>query len=77
MARELATLFDTRGKPQTVVSDKGTEFTSKAILNFVDDRKFYSRLMHEPIRTAAIWNGTMLHDARMAGLVKLHRSATG
>ena len=37
VARELTTLFDTRGKPQTVVSDNGTEFTSNAILKFVDD----------------------------------------
>jgi hypothetical protein len=29
-----------RGKPQTIVSDNGTEFTSNAILKFVDDRKF-------------------------------------
>ena len=40
VVRELATLFDTRGKPQTIVSDNGTEFTSNAILKFVDDRKF-------------------------------------
>jgi putative transposase len=40
VARGLAMLFDTRGKPQTVVSDNGTEFTSNAILKFVDDRKF-------------------------------------
>ena len=40
VARELATLFDARGKPQTIVSDNGTEFTSNAILKFVDDRKF-------------------------------------
>ncbi|WP_156317399.1 IS3 family transposase [Cypionkella psychrotolerans] len=39
VARELATLFDARGKPQTIVSDNGTEFTSNAILKFVDDRK--------------------------------------
>jgi putative transposase len=39
-ARELTTLFDTRSKPQTVVSDNGTEFTSNAILKFVDDHKF-------------------------------------
>ena len=38
-ARELATLFNTRGKPATVVSDNGTEFTSHAILVFADDRK--------------------------------------
>ncbi len=40
VARELATLFDARGKPQTVVSDNGTEFISNAILKFVDDCKF-------------------------------------
>ena len=39
VARELATLFDARGKPQTIVSDNGTEFTSNAILTFADDRK--------------------------------------
>ena len=39
VARELATLFEARGKPITVVSDNGTEFTSNAILTFVDDRK--------------------------------------
>lgn len=39
VARELATLFNTRGKPATVVSDNGTEFTSNAILAFADDRK--------------------------------------
>jgi len=39
VARELATLFDTRCKPTTVVSDNGTDFTSNAILTFADDRK--------------------------------------
>lgn len=39
MARELAALFEARGKPITVVSDNGTEFTSTAILTFADDRK--------------------------------------
>lgn len=39
VARELATLFEVRGKPKTVVSDNGTEFTSNAILTFADDRK--------------------------------------
>ena len=39
VARELATLFELRGKPTTVVSDNGTEFTSNAILTFADDRK--------------------------------------
>lgn len=38
VARELATLFEVRGKPMTVVSDNGTEFTSNAILTFADDR---------------------------------------
>ena len=40
VARELATLFAVRATPQTVVRDNGTEFTSNAILKFVDDRKF-------------------------------------
>lgn len=39
IARELATLFEARGKPITVASDNGTEFTSHAILTFVDDHK--------------------------------------
>ena len=39
VARELATLFEARGKPITVVSDNGTEFTSNAILTFADNRK--------------------------------------
>ena len=40
VARELASLFDARGKPQMVVSDNATEFTSNAILKFVDNHKF-------------------------------------
>lgn len=40
VAGELATLFDSRGKPQTIVSDNGTELTSNEILKFVDDHKF-------------------------------------
>ena len=39
VVREPATLFEARGKPATVVSDNGTEFTSNAILTFADDRK--------------------------------------
>jgi putative transposase len=39
VARELATLFDARGKQATVVSDNGIEFTSNAILTFADERK--------------------------------------
>lgn len=39
VARELATLFDARGKPQTIISDNRTEFTSNAIRKFVNDRK--------------------------------------
>jgi len=39
VARELAMLFEARGKSRTVVSDNGTEFTSNAILTFADDRK--------------------------------------
>lgn len=34
VARELATLIEGRGKPQMIVSDNGTEFTSNAILRW-------------------------------------------
>jgi putative transposase len=39
VARELATLFNVHGKPGTVVSDNGAEFTSNAILSFAEDRE--------------------------------------
>lgn len=63
VARELATLFDARGKPQTIVSDNGTAFTSNAILKFVDDRKFDRPCIApgKPTRTAFIesFNGRL------------------
>jgi len=34
VARELTTLIERRGKPQMIVSDNGTEFTSNAILHW-------------------------------------------
>ena len=40
VARELDALVRIYGKPACIVSDNGTEFTSNAILKFVDDRKF-------------------------------------
>ncbi len=36
VARELETLFDVHGKPRTVVSDIGTEFTSNTTLAFAE-----------------------------------------
>jgi hypothetical protein len=39
VAQELATLFQVRSEPATVVSDSGTEFTSNAILIFAADRQ--------------------------------------
>ena len=36
VARELGTLIAHRGKPQMIVSDNGTEFTSNAILGFAE-----------------------------------------
>lgn len=36
MARELDALIAERGKPGTIVSDNGTEFTSNAILSWAD-----------------------------------------
>jgi putative transposase len=37
VARELTALIDARGKPQMIVSDNGTEFTSNAILSWAKD----------------------------------------
>lgn len=39
VARELDRLMIERGKPKTIVSDNGTEFTSNAILRWCDDHK--------------------------------------
>ena len=36
VARELEALIATRGRPDMIVSDNGTEFTSNAILGFAD-----------------------------------------
>ena len=37
VARELDRLVQSRGRPQTIVSDNGTELTSNAILTWADD----------------------------------------
>jgi len=37
VARELTTIVSARGKPQMIVSDNGTEFTSNAILGWAKD----------------------------------------
>ena len=39
VARELTMLIGTRGKPQMIVSDNGTEFTSNAILSWAKDHR--------------------------------------
>jgi putative transposase len=39
VARELTALIETRGKPQMIVSDNGTEFTSNAILAWSKDHQ--------------------------------------
>lgn len=39
VARELTTLIESRGKPQMIVSDHGTEFTSNAILGWATDHQ--------------------------------------
>jgi transposase InsO family protein len=39
VARELTTLIESRGKPQMIVSDHGTEFTSNAILAWAIDHR--------------------------------------
>ena len=39
VARELSAVIDRRGKPQLVVSDNGTEFTSNAILSWAKEHR--------------------------------------
>ncbi len=39
VARELTALIDRRGKPQIIVSDNGTEFTSNAILSWAKEHR--------------------------------------
>ena len=39
VVRELDALIDRRGRPRTIVSDNGTEFTSMAILRWSQDRQ--------------------------------------
>lgn len=39
MARELSHLVQARGRPETIVSDNGTELTSNAILAWADDMR--------------------------------------
>ena len=38
VTRELTTIVSARGKPQMIVSDNGTEFTSNAILGWAKDQ---------------------------------------
>jgi len=37
--RELTAVIEKRGKPQMIVSDNGTEFTSNAILSWTEDHR--------------------------------------
>lgn len=39
VARELNRIVENRGKPKTIVSDNGTEFTSNAVLRWADEHK--------------------------------------
>ncbi len=39
VARELTTLISIRGKPQMIVSDNGTEFTSNAVLSWAKEHR--------------------------------------
>ena len=38
VARELGTLINRRGRPHCIVSDNGTELTSRAVLQWAQDR---------------------------------------
>jgi putative transposase len=45
VARELTALLGRRGKPGLIVSDNGTEFTSRAVLGWVEDNKLSWRFI--------------------------------
>ena len=57
VARELDRIVAERGRPQTIVSDNGTEFTSNAILRWADESRV----------------GWHLHRARQANAERLFR----
>lgn len=63
VARELKQLILERGIPEEIVSDNGTEFTSKAILGFVYDNKINWRYIApgKPVQNAFIesFNGKL------------------
>lgn len=62
VTRELTTLIEGRGKPQMIVSDNGTEFTSNAILRWA-----------KSIR----WNGTTSHPANRCRTATSNHSTAG
>jgi transposase InsO family protein len=53
VARELTTLVAQRGKPQMIVSDNGTEFTSNAVLHWSQEHRIeWHYIGHPPPRAA-------------------------
>ena len=62
VARELTALIDARGKPQMIVSDNGTEFTSNAILGWAKDHG---------------WNGITLRQASRCRMATSNPSTAG
>ena len=52
VARELTTLITSRGKPQMIVSDNGTEFTANAIFAWVKDHSINWHCTTPPCPTA-------------------------
>ena len=53
VARELGAIVRRRGRPQTIVSDNGTELTSNAILTWADDMQIGWHYIGNPPPAAA------------------------
>jgi transposase InsO family protein len=64
VARQLTALIDARGKPQMIVSDNGTEFTSNAIRGWAKDHRVECH--YHRIRQIESFNGRM-RDVSFAG----------
>lgn len=72
VARELTALIDARDKPQMIVSDNGTEFTSNAILGWAKDYlvEWHYIAPCRPMQNGYIesFNGRMRDDLLNEGL---------
>ena len=79
--RALTTFIDGRGKPQMIVSDNGTEFTSNAILNWAKDHRveWHYIAPGRPMQNGYIesFNGRMRAELLNESLKVLQQTVSG